>query len=141
MPDTPTLIRRIRQDRGLTLGDVAKRMDCAPATVSRWEREPGRVTVPVLRNLARVLDCDVADLLRAGRARVANTWGVGIVRLDPITDEGEPCFLSRETLAALTDTPPDQLRVLRVVGDAMLPTLRDGDLEIVGRVLYRLGTV
>ena len=52
MQEAQTGIRRVRIEKGMTQDDIARRMECAAATVSRWEREPGRVTVPVLRNLA-----------------------------------------------------------------------------------------
>lgn len=80
-----TRIRDVRQDKGLTLSDVAKRLDTTPATVSRWEREPNRVTVPVLSNLARVLDVDPSELLSGVRQRQTKALGGGIVMIRHLT--------------------------------------------------------
>lgn len=129
-----TRIRDVRQDKGLTLADVAKRLDTTPATVSRWEREPNRVTVPVLSNLARVLDVDPSELLSGVRQRQTKALG-GIVMIRHLTYANAHPSASNPFdagyIAELTDTHPDDLAIITVHGDAMHPTLSSGDQCLV----------
>ena len=128
-----TAIRRLRLERGLTQEEIAKRLEIAPATVSRWERESSRVTVPILRNLARVLSCDPSELLSPARLRKlpGEKEGKGIVFVKPATTEEEPRGFPLDFIAAITDVPPENLAFIVIVGDAMGDTLRQGDLCLV----------
>lgn len=128
-----TEIKRLRLERGLTQEDVAKRLEVAPATVSRWEREPGRVTVPVLRNLAMILNCEPADLLASvtRRKRPATVEESVIVELPDVSGAGSSLHLTQEWLRLHTDRPVEDMAVMRVLGDAMRPTLIDGDVCVI----------
>lgn len=127
---TDTHIRQIRQARGMTLAQVAKRLDTTPATISRWEREPQRVTVPVLRNLASVLRVSVSDLLGIGGA--GRTGGGNLVTVSGLADAADKKQqFDAAFIRSLTDQNPETLAVMRVDGDAMEPTLHDGDQTLV----------
>lgn len=47
--------------------------------------------------------------------------------------------LPRDYLKSLTSTGPDQLAIIRVKGDSMEPTLRDGDIVLVDRAKTSYG--
>lgn len=129
-----TNIRTIRESRGLTLREVAQRLDTTAATISRWEREPQRVTVPVLKNLARVLDVDPAALLAQIRQhpRAASSQGVVMVRkLDVANNTGEDNPFDAGYISRLTATPASQLAILNVASDAMAPFIGIGDQALI----------
>ena len=116
-----TAIRTMRQAKGLTLQDVAKQVGASAVTVSRWEREPQRVTIPVLTNLARVLDCEPSELLASSvsnhspAAEGASTGG----GFDPVLIR-ELCGVDVENLVAV-----------RATSDVMAPTIAPGDFCFV----------
>jgi transcriptional regulator with XRE-family HTH domain len=60
------LIRPIREARGLTQAKLADLLHTTEASVSRYEREDQRLTLPLLRRIAIVLECSVADLAGEG---------------------------------------------------------------------------
>lgn len=130
-----TNIRKIRVAKGLTLRELAQRLDTTPATISRWEREPQRVTVPVLTNLARVLDVDPASLLRELRSPFqpgGSTGGLVVVkRLDVVNNTGEANPFEADYISRLTSTPAEELAILTVTSDAMAPLIMPGDQALV----------
>lgn len=129
-----TRIRDVRQQRGLTLADVAHKLDTTPATISRWEREPHRVTVPILQNLARVLDVNPTDLLDSVRKRPVAGKEHRIIMVEPM-GAGSANPFDADFIAELTRTDPEQLALLVVQGDDMAPTLAQGDLCLVDLTL------
>lgn len=74
-------IRAIRDARGMSCKQVAAKLGCAEMTVSRYERDEGRVTISILRKLARILDVTVGQLL--GESPLDNLTGrAEVVRVD-----------------------------------------------------------
>lgn len=115
-----TAIRAVRQAKGMTLQDVAEKVGATAATVSRWEREPQRVTVPVLTNLARVLDCQPSDLLACAIAGANPDQAVGKAeQFDP------------EAISAAAGFDASSLFAITIPGDHMQPTLNAGDMVFV----------
>lgn len=133
--DAATNIRTIREAKGLTLRDVAQRLDTTAATISRWEREPQRVTVPVLKNLARVLDVDVTEFLndvRHPHRPRANSGQVVMVKsLDVLNNTGEDNPFDAGYISRLTRTPASHLAILNVASDAMAPFISIGDQALI----------
>lgn len=130
-----TNIRQIREARGLTLREVAAKLDTTPATISRWEREPQRVTVPILRNLARVLDTDPAELLTRLTQRDTAGHRPGgnrnVNELDVMNYTGEANPFDAGYISRLTGTPADQLAIITATSDAMAPLIQAGDQALV----------
>lgn len=62
-PTYPTHIRRIRQDRRLTLKDLATALKTTPQTVQRLETGGMTISAEWLYRIAKVLDVPVTDLL------------------------------------------------------------------------------
>lgn len=102
-----TKIREKRQAAGMTLQDVAKMVGTTAVTVSRWEREPQRVTLPVLANLAQALGCSEAELLGA--------------------DVPQNVAKSFQNDAEFFGMQPEHFAVVVVVSDVMEPTIMKGD--------------
>jgi len=120
-----TKIREIRQLRGLTQEQLAGRVPTTAATISRWETHPSRVSVDVLNNLARILDVSPADLLADVKGKPSKQKG-DIVMIRGIEGARANPF-DPTTLESLTKTPATDLAMLWVKGDAMVPTLCEGD--------------
>lgn len=135
MDEAATNIRTIREAKGLTLREVAKRLDTTAATISRWEREPQRVTVPVLKNLARVLDVDVTaflnDVRHPHRPQENSGQVVMVKRLDVLNNTGEENPFDAGYISRLTRTPASQLAILNVASDAMTPLISMGDQALI----------
>ena len=133
--ESDTNIRSIREARGLTLRDVAQQLDTTPATISRWEREPQRVTVPVLKNLARVLDVDPAELLHdirhPHRPKTNDNGVVMVKRLEVLNNTGEDNPFDAGYISRLTRTPASELAILTVASDAMAPLIQLGDQALI----------
>jgi transcriptional regulator with XRE-family HTH domain len=109
----------------MTQEQLAKRANTTAATISRWETHPSRVTVIVLNNLAHILDVSPADLLADVKGRASNlTREVVMIRGMESTPSNP---FDPSLLETLTQTPAADLAMMRVKGDAMVPTLCEGD--------------
>lgn len=109
----PNRIRERRQAAGLTLQDVAEKVGATAVTVSRWEREPQRVTLPILERLAGAIGCTKEELLAVTTAEPVNAT-----------------HLAADSLAALSQfygIPAERIGLVVVATDAMEPTFRQGD--------------
>lgn len=117
-------IRAMRTARGMTLQDVADKVGTTAVTVSRWEREPSRVTVPVLARLAVALNCSVREL-------VETDAGKGADQYMPIPHLGDPAGRSyvwdSKAFAAILGAKPEDMAVFWSRGDVMHPTISTGD--------------
>lgn len=108
----PNRIRERRQAAGLTLQEVADKLGTSAVTVSRWEREPQRVTLPVLDKLAEAIGCAREELLAQS--------------LPPVNATA----ISADTLTALANfygIPAERISRVVVSTDMMAPTFSQGD--------------
>ena len=108
----PNHIRERRQAAGMTLQDVADKLGTTAVTVSRWEREPQRVTLPILDKLADAIGCSREELL-GGEAKAANVLNLGDGMMSLI--------------ATFYGLPPENVGIVRVLTDAMAPAFLKGD--------------
>lgn len=108
----PNRIREKRQAAGLTLQDVAEKCGTTAVTVSRWEREPQRVTLPILEKLANAIGCTKEELL-AKSLPLANSYGLNEAAL--------------EGLSLFYGIPPERIGLVTVATDMMAPTFAQGD--------------
>ena len=61
------LIRRLRQERGLTQRQLAERMGISDKTVSKWERGMGCPDLSLLPELSDIFRVDLDQLLTPER--------------------------------------------------------------------------
>ncbi len=118
-----TTIRALRTARGMTLKDVADKVGTTAVTVSRWEREPQRVTVPVLANLARVLDVHPSELLASATGSAIKDSN----RQEISTKHQHDVDIIHE----LTGLNAENMSVITAVTDTMAPTIMPGDMCLV----------
>lgn len=138
-------LKQLRTARGLTQGDLAKLMNTTDVSISRYESEDRRLTLPILRDLARHLECNVADIIGEERAglpsneyryidafEIRASAGVG----NFVEADGDPLYkmaFPAEMLASITRARDEDLALLFADGDSMEPTLRDGDQMLLDR--------
>jgi len=56
-------LRETRKKRGISLTELAKRLNVAPITVSRWERDQREPDLETLQKLSEILDVSIDYLL------------------------------------------------------------------------------
>lgn len=69
---TGAMIRRLREGRGLTQGELARLVDVGDKAVSRWECGRGYPDITLLEPLASALGVSVAELLAGADVSNAN---------------------------------------------------------------------
>ncbi|MGB8275638.1 MAG: helix-turn-helix transcriptional regulator [Alphaproteobacteria bacterium] len=139
-------LRPIRQSRGLTQKQLADRLKVTEVSVSRYESQEQRLTLPLLRRLAKELRCSVADLAGESLARTAALTDefALLPSYDLRASAGGGAFFETETetarvafrrqwLKSVTNAPVDMLAVIQADGDSMEPTIHDGDHMLVDR--------
>lgn len=58
-----TKFRRLREKRGLSIMDVAKKMGLSHTAVSKWDNGMGHPRITRLVELSKILKCKPADLI------------------------------------------------------------------------------
>ena len=69
---TGAMIKRLREDRGMTQGELARLVDVSDKAVSRWECGRGYPDITLLEPLASSLGVSVAELFAGADVRNAN---------------------------------------------------------------------
>lgn len=91
-------IKELRDARGLTQKDLAGKLNTTEASVSRYENQDRRLTLPLLRRIAEKLGCTIAEI--AGE----------------FTLSGEEQFLLDQYRALKPEKRPLALRLLSAAG-------------------------
>ena len=133
-------LARLRLQRGLSQQDLAEKLNTTSVSIGRYEREDQRLTLPLLRKLAKVLGVTVAEL--AGEASASDehypvpvydlraSAGAGALAIDVPSSEH---LMFREQWLRKIAGDLHQLLVLEISGDSMWETLHDGDHVLVDR--------
>jgi len=146
----------IRKARKLSQADLAALLRVTDVSISRYEKEDQRLTLPLMRQLADVLETSVAAI--AGEAEIeggrggtnpllpeidvrAGAGGGGEALVNYERDQNGD-LMTLDGVRAVWSLPesflrhelkanPKQTDVVEVVGDSMLPTLSPGDRVFV----------
>jgi phage repressor protein C with HTH and peptisase S24 domain len=133
-------LARLRQERGLSQQQLADKLNTTAVSVGRYEREDQRLTLPLLRRLAKVLDATIAEIAGEARAGAEHmpvpvydlraSAGAGALAMDtPATEH----LMFREQWLRRISSDVRSLFVLEISGDSMWETLHDGDHVLVDR--------
>lgn len=114
-------LREIREARGLSQNDLAKMLDTSGVSISRYEKEDGRITLTLLAKLASALRCRPEDLIAEGDIP-------SIVPLAVRDQDREIYFDGRELARRGYD---HTLEVVCMIDDSMAPTLGRGDMAMI----------
>jgi phage repressor protein C with HTH and peptisase S24 domain len=133
-------LSRLRHAHGMSQQDLADKLNTTAVSIGRYEREDQRLTLPLLRRLARVFDVSIAEI--AGEAGsnpdhlpvpvydLRAAAGAGALAADIPANEH---LMFREQWLRRIAVDVRALFVLEISGDSMWETLHDGDHALVDR--------
>jgi phage repressor protein C with HTH and peptisase S24 domain len=131
-------LSKLRLGRGMSQQDLADRLNTTAVSIGRYEREDQRLTLPLLRRLAKIFDVDIAEI--AGDARTSpDHYSVPVYDLraaagaGALADESPPTghLMFREQWLRRIANDVRALFVIEISGDSMWETLHDGDHVLV----------
>jgi transcriptional regulator with XRE-family HTH domain len=120
-------IRELREARNMSQNDLAKFLHTTGVSVGRYEKEPGRVTLPLLKEIAEALNCRVVDLIGEGHSA-----DLPIVIL-PFRNMQKKLAFDGEQITHIGK--PSHLQVIEIFDDAMATTLSPGDICMIDRTV------
>ena len=118
-------LRAIRTEKNLSQRELANLMNTTPATISRYEYQDQRLTLPILRKFSQVLNVSIAELVGELNQPTIKT----IPLINPQTEGKKNVYLDSEIPCCDLKMGDDYFGFV-VVGDTMLPTYKDGDIVI-----------
>ena len=121
-------LRAIRTEKNLSQRELANLMNTTPATISRYEYQDQRLTLPILRKFSQVLNVSIAELVGELNQPTIKT----IPLINPQTEGKKNVYLDSEIPCCDLKMGDDYFGFV-VVGDTMLPTYKDGDIVIFHR--------
>lgn len=139
-------IAALREARNWSQQDLADKLDTTSVSVGRYEKEDQRLTLPLLRKIAKTFGTTVSDVIgeAAMTAGSAVTDAFTMIRrydaglsaghgsiIDPNAEPLGLALLETQWLRAITHSAPNDLAVVRVAGDSMERTLFDSDWVLV----------
>ncbi len=69
--------RELREAAGMTIGDLARRAELHPSTISAWERSAGAPDITRLARVAKILGVDYSELVHVDPAeRMVSDWRI-----------------------------------------------------------------
>lgn len=127
-------IKKLRQLRGLTQKELAKRAGLSELSIVLYEKGNRRPRVDVIAKIAKALDVSVEYLLSEKEDRIDNDTLKFVKRVPVIAKvpAGFPENISTDDIIEyiyLPNVPADAF-VCIVKGDSMSPTIKDGDYII-----------
>lgn len=114
----------------MSQSDLAKLIGTTGVSVGRYEKEPGRVTMPLLEEIARALNCRVADLM--GDGKIIEQPVVVL----PFRGNGRRLAFDGEQVDKIGKA--SSLQAIEVEDDAMSPTLQRGDIVLIDRTVSQV---
>lgn len=136
---TMNRISKLRDDRGWSQADLAKKLRTTAVSVGRYEKQDNRLTLPLLRNIAKIFGTSVAVVIGEAEAEgtvpvpaydIRAAAGSGAVALN--TEPKHYLHFREQWLRGLASNI-GALIVLEIRGDSMWETLHDGDHALIDR--------
>lgn len=127
----PNNLKRIRNSLGITLDELAERMDppSTASTIAKLENRSMGCTIDYVLSIARALGVAPADLISDGS--VGETRVVPVVGRVSAGQWREAVAMSEESIAIPGHLRGDNLFVLRPDGDSMDLVCREGGFLVV----------
>ena len=120
-------LKAIRLKKELSQSELAKLMNTTPASISRYENQDQRLTLPILRMFSKVLNVSIAEIVGEMNQPTINT----IPLINPI--EGKKNVYIDSEIPCCDLKMGDDYFGFCVQGDTMSPTFKDGDIVIFHR--------
>jgi phage repressor protein C with HTH and peptisase S24 domain len=131
-------LANLRRDRRMSQQALAEKLNTTAVSVGRYEREDQRLSLPLLRKLAKIFEVGIAEI--AGDAwQSPEHYSVPMFDLraaagaGALATEAEPTghLLFREQWLKRMSNSVSTLFVLEISGDSMWETLHDGDHALI----------
>lgn len=94
-------LKEIREARGLTQEQLAERIATTGASISRYENQDIRLTLPLMRRLGSALHCSVADLAGETASEMGPLSSIDNDLWDLSVTKAEAVFKSASEVAPL----------------------------------------
>lgn len=139
---TGSLIRLLREEKGLTQKELAKEVGTYETAISRYENDKAKPPIELAQKLAKVFEVSVDYLFKADAKpqdshNIYNEVGIPVGAQIPIIGvirAGVPIFAEEniEGYEFSTVSNPDEYFYLRVRGDSMIGAgIKDGSLALI----------
>ena len=122
-------LKEIRISKGMSQEDLAKLLQTTKASVSRYEREDQRITLPLLQRLSNALRCSMSELIGE---KEFNQQTVQIEMLPNSKNKGT-IMIDKGILDTVNIQKSTKGHFC--VGDNMSPTIRHDDFYLVDTAL------
>lgn len=131
----------LRKRMGITQSAVAKKLNLSQAMIWGFEKGTKQPTIPQMKTMAEMFGVDVEELygdIQTTSKQAADTVTIDIISATPCCGSGEDnCGYADEVVGKwvmpakdfkeLTFAQPRDVKQMRVIGDSMEPTIKDGD--------------
>jgi len=138
---TPNRIRVLRKKLGLTQPDMAKSLGISQSLLSLIENGGREITPKMQDDIARVLNVTLDDIFKATEDKqIDNTAHIDILDVKACCGIGNDLISENvvgtwnmpiETFKHISNTTPENVKMIQVFGDSMEPTLKNGDWVLV----------
>ena len=118
-------LKEIRRSKGMSQEDLAKLLQTTKASVSRYEREDQRITLPLLQRLSKALRCSISELIGE---KEFNQQTVQITMLPNSKNKGT-IMIDKGILESVNIQ--ESTKGNFCVGDNMSPTIKHDDFFLV----------
>lgn len=140
---TENKIRFLRKKSGLTQPDMAKKIGISQSLLSLIENGSREITPKMQNEIAAVLNVKIEDLFRLNENNSPQAADVAKIEMLDVTaccgngvdnlsenSIGE-WIMPLQEFRQITFADPQNIKMLKVVGDSMSPTLKAGDWVLV----------
>lgn len=134
-------LKELRKRMGLTQYDVAEKIGLSQPQIYKFESGEKKLTLPQMEQFAELYKVSIEELygeIKSFSGEPQNTVTIDIISATPCCGSGEDnCGYADEVVGKwvmpakdfkeLTFSRPKDVKQMRVIGDSMEPTIKDGD--------------
>lgn len=137
-------LKELRKRMGLTQYDVADKIGMSQPQIYKFEAGEKKLTLPQMEQFAELYKVKVEELygdIKPLSSEPQNTVTIDIISATPCCGTGEDKDYADEIVGKwvmpindfkdITFARPQDVKQMRVIGDSMEPTIRDGDFILV----------
>ena len=118
-------LKEIRTQKGMSQEDLAKLLQTTKASVSRYEREDQRITLPLLRKLSKALRCSMSELIGE------KEFNQQTVQIEMLPNSKNKGYIMIDKGILDTVNIQESTKGHFCVGDNMSPTIRHDDFYLL----------
>lgn len=140
----PNNLKELRKRMGLTQYDIAEKLGITQPQVYKFENGDKKMTVPQMELFAQICKVGKDEIygeIKPLSGEPTNTVTIDIISATPCCGSGADSEYADEVVGKwvmpvndfrdITFAKPQDVKQMRVVGDSMEPTIKDGDYILV----------